>query len=105
MAVVEDALIAMDNAGIEPVEATRGFYSLVSYTVGSVAVELGVSSFIAKWDVSEPDAIFERSVAWLRAEPHRSFSHLIEFAPHLATFLGDDQFEYGLKRLIAGLKR
>jgi TetR/AcrR family transcriptional regulator, tetracycline repressor protein len=95
---LEAVLSVLRTAGFSDLDAVRAFYSLLTYVFGYVLWELPrvhaqpVTGYLAAWtealDGLDPDA----------------YPTLTALRPELATSASDDQFEYGLDRLVASLR-
>ena len=85
-------------AGFSDLDAVRSFYSLLVYVFGSLLWELprvhlqAPSAYAAAW---------KRAIDGVDAATH---PNLVELRATLATSASEDQFEYGLERLVAALR-
>jgi len=85
-------------AGFSDIDAVRAFYSLLIYVFGSLVWEL------PRVHLQSPSAY---TAAWHEAldavEPAR-YPNLLALREQLPTSASDDQFEYGLERMVSGLR-
>jgi TetR/AcrR family transcriptional regulator, tetracycline repressor protein len=85
-------------AGFSDLDAVRGFYSLLIYVFGSLLWELprvhlqSPAAFAAAWN---------RAIDGVDAATH---PNLVALRGTLATSASEDQFEYGLERLVVALR-
>jgi AcrR family transcriptional regulator len=85
-------------AGFSDLDAVRGFYSLLIYVFGSLLWELprvhlhAPSTYAAAWN---------RAIDGVDAATH---PNLVALRDTLVTSASEDQFEYGLERLVAALR-
>ena len=103
--VTEEILAVLCKAGIPPAEAVRGFYSLISYTVGLVSIENGARSQECKSEQEDSEKWLKEARARFETLPKTKFPHLVALAPHLAKFTTDIQFQYGVYLIIQGLDK
>lgn len=86
------------TAGFSDLDAVRGFYSILIYVFGSLLWELPrvhlqpPSAYAAAW---------HRAIDVLDAATH---PNLVALRDTLATSASEDQFEYGLERLVSALR-
>jgi AcrR family transcriptional regulator len=75
-------------------------YALLTYILGFVALEVPR----AGTDHQGSDDFVRRLLAYSSALPPEEFSHHVELAPLLARTSTDDQFQFGIRTFLAGLK-
>jgi hypothetical protein len=95
---LEQAHAVLRAAGFGDVEAVRAFYTLLTYVFGFVMWELPRVH-------EQPPAAYEK--AWrdsVRALDADAFPNLRALQETLTTSASEDQFEYGLERLVAALR-
>jgi TetR/AcrR family transcriptional regulator, tetracycline repressor protein len=75
-------------------------HALLTYILGFVALE------VPRSDISpeSSDEAIRRLRAFFRSLPSGEFPHHVELAPHLAHVSTHEQFEFGIRTLLAGLK-
>ena len=109
MAVLEETLGVLRNAGLSQRAAVEAFLTLVSYTIGAVG-------FQAAWERSpapdeEQDLDFDAKErlrqSRLRFESARrsAYPSVVELAPQLAEAMAEFPFERGLDRILESLER
>jgi AcrR family transcriptional regulator len=94
--ILEANLGILREAGLAPELAARTYYTLLAYTLGFAAWELprahlGEGGYAARWDEV------------LDGLPPDRFPTLHELGAALGTVAGDEQFRFGLERLLAGV--
>jgi AcrR family transcriptional regulator len=75
-------------------------YALLTYILGFVALEVPR----AGTDPHDSDEFVRRMWAFFAALPPGEFPHHVELAPLLARISTDDQFQFGIRTFLAGLK-
>jgi len=75
-------------------------YALLTYILGFVALEIPR----AGTDPQTSDEFVRRMWAFFAALPPGEFPHTVELAAQLARISTDDQFQFGIRTFIAGLK-
>jgi AcrR family transcriptional regulator len=109
MAVLEETLAVLRNAGLSERAAVEAFLSLASYTIGAVGFEAAWRRAPASEVEEDPDLDLEERLrqSRLRFESARRSSHpnVVELAPELAEAMGEFPFEQGLDRILESLER
>ncbi len=103
MSVMNRVLEVLIEAGLRD-DAVRLFHSLMSFTIGAVALES--SARIAPPGLDEPD-IEERerqTRASFEGVSRSEYPHLVELAPALARFVTGDQFTEGFDSILSTAK-
>jgi TetR/AcrR family tetracycline transcriptional repressor len=75
-------------------------YALLTYILGFVALEVSR----AGTDPQTSDEFVRRMWAFFAALPPGEFPHHVQLAPLLARISTDDQFQFGIRTFLAGLK-
>jgi TetR/AcrR family tetracycline transcriptional repressor len=82
-------------------QATVGIvYALLTYILGFVALEIPR----AGTDPQTSDEFVRRLQAFFAALPPGEFPHTVQLAPQLARISTEDQFQFGIRIFLAGLK-
>lgn len=97
LALVEDLLDALRQAGLDVPSALHAYRVLVNYTIGYALAEIRGFSLESE-DPDLPPPFRSR-----RPVPE-DFPRVIELAPHLKDVDHDEEFMFGLDCIIAGLK-
>lgn len=92
----EYAIELFTRAGLSPRLASAAASSLATFIVGSVQFNLGL-------DASHPDESVQRRLLY-RSRDAAMFPLLVQHAEILAEVGSDDEFEVGLKALLAGFR-
>jgi len=107
MAVLEETLAVLRNAGLSERAAVEAFLTLASYTIGAVGFEAAWRRAPPSDLEEDPDPDFEERLrqSRLRFESARrsSHPHVVELAPQLAEAMGAFPFERGLDRILESL--
>jgi hypothetical protein len=98
----ESVFRVLRDAGLDGRSSVRAFYCVFTYVVGHVALEVartggGDATVPEQWEMQRQERLFFESL------PLSSFPVTVELAPYLAECAGDEYFEYGLSRLMAGI--
>jgi AcrR family transcriptional regulator len=97
--VAEGLLGVLRSAGFDKQTAARTHTTLFTYVLGSTSWEIQMAA-----ERRDPDA-WRRLRTTVESLSPTEFPTVVELAPELArTTAGDDQFNYGLDLLIAGLE-
>lgn len=99
-ALTERMLGLLSEAGLPDPEVTLAYHALVEYVVGSAAIDIGDAND-APGDVEARHRLWR--AAYFAASP-AEFPHTTRLASLLYPSL-DDQFEFGIGLLIAGLRK
>jgi AcrR family transcriptional regulator len=102
--ILEVVLGTLRRAGVADPEAVRGFYSLLSYTIGFALLESTAHAQRRKLGIDDDAEWLRLSRLHLEALPLPRFTHTVGVAPHLARIFTDAQFEDGLARLLGALR-
>jgi AcrR family transcriptional regulator len=96
--VAEGLLGVLRASGLEPLAAARTHTTLFTYVLGATTWEIQMAS-----ERLDPDA-WRRLRTSMESLSAHQFPTVVELAPELArTSGGDEQFDYGLDLLLAGL--
>jgi len=87
-------------AGFSDQAVVGTVYALLTYILGFVALEIPR----AGTDPQTSDEFVRRMWAFFAALPPGEFPHTVELAAQLARISTDDQFQFGIRTFIAGLK-
>jgi AcrR family transcriptional regulator len=87
-------------AGFSDQAVVGTVYALLTYILGFVALEIRR----AGTDQQSSDEFVRRMWAFFAALPPGEFPHHVELAPLLARISTDDQFQFGIRTFLAGLK-
>jgi AcrR family transcriptional regulator len=102
LGVVARVLDVLRSAGLGNSSAPL-FHTLMSYTIGAVAIE---SSALAQTAAEEEPSIDEqlrRTQLLLELAPRSSYPNVVVSAPQLARFVTDESFVAGLDRILSGV--
>jgi len=109
MAVLEETLGVLRNAGLSQHAAVEAFLSLVSYTIGAVGFQAAWERLPAPDDEEDlsPDLEERLRQSRLRFESARrsAYPSVVELAPQLAQAMAEFPFEQGLDRILESLER
>jgi AcrR family transcriptional regulator len=104
--MMESGVGALREAGFSADMAHHGWHTLVAHVLGYVlqqtATPMLVSSAVAGQQLASDRSNRSMSLADL---PAADFPHIVEIAPYLAQCATDDEFEFGLDVILAGLER
>jgi AcrR family transcriptional regulator len=103
MAVMEEVLRVLRSGGLERRAAAGAFHTLISYTIGSVAIESHVHGRPVGEELDAEERLRQSRVLF-EAAPRSLYPSVVEHAEHLASHGTDDEFVRGLRRILAGLK-
>ena len=87
-------------AGFSDQAVVGTVYALLTYILGFVALEVPR----AGTDPQTSDEFVRRMWAFFAALPPGEFPHTVQLAPLLARISTDDQYQFGIRTLLAGLK-
>jgi TetR/AcrR family tetracycline transcriptional repressor len=87
-------------AGFSDQAVVGTVYALLTYILGFVALEIPR----AGTDPQTSDEFVRRMWAFFAALPPGEFPHHVQLAPLLARISTDDQFQFGIRTFLAGLK-
>ena len=87
------------TAGFSPLDAVRAFYSLLIYVFGSLVWEL------PRVHLQSPSVYSAAWQAALDGVDPATYPNLVALGEVLSSSASKDQFEYGLERLISGLRQ
>jgi TetR/AcrR family tetracycline transcriptional repressor len=87
-------------AGFSDQAVVGTVYALLTYVLGFVALEIPR----AGTDPQTSDEFVRRMWAFFAALPPGEFPHHVQLAPLLARISTDDQFQFGIRTFLAGLK-
>ena len=97
--VAEGLLGVLRAAGFDPQTAARTHTTLFTYVLGATSWEIQMAA-----ERRDPDS-WRRLRTTMESLSAREFPSVVELAPELArTTGGDEQFDYGLDLLLAGLQ-
>jgi len=101
LGVVERVLDVLRSAGLGDASALL-FHTLMSYTIGAVAIENSAFSQTAE-EESNLDEQLRRTQLLLELAPRSSYPNVVASAPQLARFVTDESFVAGLDRILSGV--
>lgn len=96
LAVLRDAGLGDDSAPV--------FHTLMSYTIGAVAVESSALAQTRAEEESSRNEQLRRTQLLLELAPRSSHPNVVASAPQLARFVTDEGFLAGLDRILAGVE-
>jgi TetR/AcrR family tetracycline transcriptional repressor len=99
LVLAEFGFDVMRSAGFHGDDTTRSVNSIVTYTIGFTALE--VPRRLAGFEADGTGAT-ALDVAFDQLAPNR-FPHTVELRPAPAELVSNEQFEYGLERLLDGI--
>lgn len=97
--LAEFGFSVMRDAGFDEINTTRSVNSIVTYTIGFAALEVPRrrAGFAADGGgAAELDVAYDQL-------PADQYPHTIELRPAPAELVSDNQFDYGLERLLDGI--
>ena len=94
---------AMEAEGFDDVDMAVGFYTVMVFTLGFVAME--TPRHAVPVAAAERDALVDRMEQFFASLPETDFPQHIRLAPHLARISTSDQFDMGLQTIVAGLRK
>lgn len=97
LALVEELLDALRQAGLDAPSALHAYRTLVNYTIGYALAEIRGFSLESEDPDLPPPFRSQRPIP-------KDFPRVIELAPHLKCVDHDEEFMFGLDCIIAGLK-
>ncbi|MGK5092486.1 TetR/AcrR family transcriptional regulator C-terminal domain-containing protein [Deltaproteobacteria bacterium TL4] len=103
--VIEKVLKVLLKAGISETSAARGFYSLLSYTVGCVTLELGMRSHQPSGAETKPELLLLQSRTHFESRSQIRFPYIVELAPHLAEAFAIPQMKFGISQILETLEK
>jgi len=101
LGVVERVLDVLRSAGLGDDSAPL-FHTLMSYTIGAVAIESSALSRATAKEESSRDEQLRRTQLLLELAPRSSYPNVVASAPQLARFVTDESFLGGLDRILSG---
>jgi TetR/AcrR family tetracycline transcriptional repressor len=101
MRVAEGVFRILRGAGFRDQSVTRAFFTLMAYTFGFAALE-GPRGGVGTPE-ERAEAERQRRLAF-ESLPLPEYRSIVELAPRIATVAGEEQFDYGLDRLVEGLR-
>jgi AcrR family transcriptional regulator len=103
MATMEEVLRVLRRAGLDRRSAASVFHTLISYTIGAVAIEshLNGQPFGQEIDAGER---LRQSRLLFEAAPRPTYPSIVDLAEQLALLATDEEFVRGLDRILDGLK-
>jgi AcrR family transcriptional regulator len=102
--VLEAFLGVLRQAGFEE-EAVSLFFSLISYTVGSSAIESSVVSFMVTLQEREMGEVLTEMKERYANVPLDRYPNVIASASHLIDFSKPEEFTYGLNAMLSTAAR
>jgi len=102
LGVVERVLDVLRGAGLGDGSASL-FHTLMSYTIGAVAIESSALSQAAAEEDASIDEQVRRTRLLLELAPRSSYPNVVASAPQLARFVTDESFVAGLDRILSGV--
>lgn len=96
----EGLLAAFDDAGLDPDDGARAAYAVMVHVLGSVALDVAETDGRAPL-APEAERIAERAAAFTHLDADVA-PRSVAAAPTMATWVGDDQFRWGLRALLDG---
>jgi AcrR family transcriptional regulator len=109
MAVLEETLGVLRNAGLSQHAAVEAFLTLVGYTIGAVGFQAAWERLPAPDDAEDLGSDLEERLrqSRLRFESARRsvYPSVVELAPQLAQAMAEFPFEQGLDRILESLER
>jgi AcrR family transcriptional regulator len=93
---------AMTRAGFADVDMVTGFYTVMVFTLGFVAME--TPRHPTPLAAGERDAVVERMESFFASLPTTAFPHTVRLASDLARITTEEQFDGGVGAIVAGLR-
>jgi AcrR family transcriptional regulator len=109
MAVLEEALGVLRNAGLSQRAAVEAFLTLVSYTIGAVGCQAAWERLPAPDEeedlVPDPEERLRQSRLRFESARRSAYPSVVKLAPQLAEAMAEFPFEQGLDRILESLER
>jgi AcrR family transcriptional regulator len=102
LGVLERVLHVLRGAGIGEASAPL-FHTLMSYTIGAVAVESSALSQTAGEQELDVEERLRRAQLFFEFAPRSAYPNVVESAPQLARFGSGDHFASGLDRILSSV--
>jgi AcrR family transcriptional regulator len=92
---MDSALGVLMGAGLDAENAAHAFHSMISYTIGAVAIRSA-----AQRQLEDPERLIELLDATLGEDGGRAFSSVAAAAPHMGSFASRESFRDGIRRIL-----
>ncbi len=93
----------LNEGGLRPERAVRGFYTLLNYTAGYCAIEAVTKGETLPVAPREADRWIERAIARYDRDEIKAFPNIASCAFILGTFWSEEQFDEGIRQILRGL--
>ena len=96
---MEEVLGVLNRAGVPARDTASLFHTLISYTIGAVAIESAVRHR-SRIDSRDPDEQLRQSRLYFEAAPRPQYPNIVALAPHLGLESAEAEFDRGLDRVL-----
>jgi len=103
MAEMDAVLNVLGRAGIDRHTGASAFFTLISYTIGAVAIESHVQGENADESV-DPEERRRQLRLLFEMASRPGYPSIVDLTEHPAFFASDEEFVRGLDRILTGLK-
>jgi len=103
MAEMDSVLKILGRAGVDRHLAASGFYTLISYTIGAVAIESHVQGQQGDSHL-DPEERRRQLRLLFEMASRPGYGSIVDLTEHPAFFATDEEFVRGLDRILTGLK-
>jgi AcrR family transcriptional regulator len=103
MAAMEEVLGVLRRAGMDRRSAASAFHTLISYTIGAVAIESHLNGQPLGEEINAEERL-RQSRLLFESAPRPTYPSIVDLAEQLALLATDEEFVRGLDRILAGLK-
>jgi len=105
LAIMDEVLGVLRAAGLSEDSAAEGYFTLQSYTLGTVSLEISMSHMKALEEANDAEEELRLSQLRFEAQPRHAFPNLVDLAPQIAQVLSQAPFLTGLDRILESLRR
>jgi len=100
LVVMEEVLAVLRAAGFAQ-QAAPIFHTLMSYTIGAVAIESSMLARASRDDEEDSAEPLRRLRLHFELAPRGRYPHVVKSSEQLAGFASEEQFLFGLDRILA----
>jgi TetR/AcrR family tetracycline transcriptional repressor len=104
LVVMEEVLGVLRAAGFGQLAAPI-FHTLMSFTIGAAAIEGSMRTRASRGDEEDSAEPLRRLRLLFELAPRSRYPHIVESAGQLASFASEEQFRFGLDRILAAAPR
>jgi AcrR family transcriptional regulator len=100
LVVMEEVLAVLRAAGFAQ-QAAPVFHTLMSFTIGAVAIESSMLAGASRGDEEDSEEPLRRLRLLFELAPRGRYPHVVDSSAQLASFASERQFLFGLDRILA----